>query len=560
MMEAKGHWRVTRRRVLQSTGLGGAGLAATAFLGCGTKERPAATPGAPAAQQPKRGGTITVSRLSAHLDRSFDPHTNSPIRGQALRMIYQGVLGYDHLTLEIQPEIAQRWEQPSETEYIFTLQPGITWHNRPPASGRTLTIDDVIFSLNRARTNDPRFQTRSALDSAERIEALDATRLRITTKGPDAPFLRKLASDGLLILAPEVVEKADKFATVEEAVGTGAFIVTAHEAGVGDVYVRNPEYWKPGLPYLDGFRGPHFANLQTAYAAFLAGQADIVQVPGPEVKKYLARQDVDPATVWCPNGASFFMQPNTKMRPFDDARVTRALRLLIDYEEMRKQWAELWYGRGRNTLLFDPALAAWDLEDEEYTKYLYWKQPKDEAVREALALLSAAGFNAANPLRFRMDYQDTNGAIKASSELLQSQWRRFSQGVVDIQINFLDQIAVNQARASRNFACLNAGNAGSILDPDAWLSELHRTGGSRNYAGFSDPTFDAMVDKQRTIFTEAQRKAAVREIILYMIDRSPTTVYSGIYIPNAVHPRVRDFKPEPLTTMGRQYERIWVDA
>jgi ABC-type transport system substrate-binding protein len=544
---------------MRYTSLAATGAAATALLACAGGQQQAPAP-VSQQQQPKRGGTITVSRLSSQLDRTFDPHTNSAVRGQAMRMINQGVLVVDHLSLEIQPEIAQRWEQPSPTEYIFTLQPGIKWHNKPPANGRALTVEDVVFSLNRARTNDPRFQIRTALDSAQRIEAVDATRLRITTQNPDAPFLRKLASDGLLILAADVVEKADKFATVDEAVGTGPFIVTQHEAGVGDVYVRNNEYWKPGLPYLDGMRGPHFADLQTAYAAFLAGQADVVQLPGPEVKKYLSQPGVNEATVWCPNGASFFVHFNTKQSPFDDTRVTRALRLLIDYGEMRTQWAELWYGRGRNTLLLDPALEMWDLGDEEYGKYLYWKQPKDEAVREATSLLSAAGFNASNPLRFRMDFQDTNGAIKAASELIQNQWKRFSQGVVDIQINFLDQVAVNQARSSRNFAVLNAGNAGSMLDPDAWLGEMNRTNGSRNYAGFSDPTFDAMLDRQRTIFNETQRKAAVRELIIYMIDRTPITVYSGIYIPNAANARVREYKPVTLTTVGRQYENVWLDS
>lgn len=76
--------------------------------------------------------------------------------------MYQGLVGYNLRTLEVTPELAQRWEQPAETEYLFTLHPGVKWHNRPPANGRELTADDVVFSLNRIRTNEPQFQSRSS--------------------------------------------------------------------------------------------------------------------------------------------------------------------------------------------------------------------------------------------------------------------------------------------------------------------------------------------------------------------------------------------------------------
>jgi len=52
-------------------------------------------------------------------------------------------------TLAVEPEGAQKWEQPSPTEYLFHLQPNVKFHNKPPANGRLMTADDVVFSLNR---------------------------------------------------------------------------------------------------------------------------------------------------------------------------------------------------------------------------------------------------------------------------------------------------------------------------------------------------------------------------------------------------------------------------
>src|SRR5581483_4545889 len=151
------------------------------------------------------------------------------------------------------------------------------------------------------------------------------------------------------------------------------------------------DYWKPGLPYLDGVRGPFFPDEQVSFAAFLAGQLDLAQVPGEQSKQYIAQQGAGFTPLWAANnGGTHWLQPNTKVKPLDDARVTRALRLLLDYEELRSEWAGLWYGQARNGLCFASALDAWDLSHEEYAKYIFWKQPKTDAVREARQLVDAA--------------------------------------------------------------------------------------------------------------------------------------------------------------------------
>ena len=77
--------------------------------------------------------------------------------------------------------------------------------------------------------------------------------------------------------------------------------------------------------------------------------------------------------------------------------------------------------------------------------------------------------------------------------------------------------------------------------------------------GFNDPKADAMIDKQRTIFDETQRKAAVKEIILYLIDRVPSTVPANRYFLQAVKPKVENQAPEYFLN-GRQYQSVWISA
>ncbi|MFI5387813.1 MAG: hypothetical protein ACHQ50_17020 [Fimbriimonadales bacterium] len=96
-----------------------------------------------------------------------------------------------------------------------------------------------------------------------------------------------------------------------------------------------------------------------------------------------------------------------------------------------------------------------------------------------------------------------------------------------------------------------------MVDPDIWLSSTYRTGGSLNFARFSDPQADAMIDKQRTIFDEGQRKALVKQIILYMIEHGPSTIGANRYFLNGTSPRVQGYFPE-YNINGRQYQTIWL--
>jgi peptide/nickel transport system substrate-binding protein len=555
-----GTHRLGRRRVLRGAVLGGVGLTLTTAGGCSTSKRPAAA--SPSAKQPKRGGIISYAGGSAGSydtqGTSFDPDVQTQFASKSFGLFYQRLLGYNPRSFEVEPELAQKFEQPSPTEYIFTLQPGVKWHNKPPVNGRALTVEDVLFSLERARTDDPKFYTRSFLSSVDRIEAPDKSTIRVTTKGPEASTLKKFSIDNLAILSREVLEKNPKPTTADAAVGTGPFVMTAVEEKVRAEYTRNPDYWKPGLPYLDGFRTRHFPELESAWAAFLANQVDVTLTPGPEVKKYISDQGQGYVPDWYADDTFNFQYANIKRKPMDDPRVVRALRLLIDHDEFINSWAGALFGRGGYGSIFPSALGAWDLTDQEFRSQLEWKQPKDDAAKEALTLLAAAGFTRDAPLRFTLDAQ-TGQQGELGSQLLQSQWKRLSQGVVDAQIKLSDQATINTLRASRSFTFAFLGQSAGMVEPDIWLSTVYRSDGSQNFMGFSDPSVDAMIDKQRTIFDEGQRKAVVKEIVRYMLDHGPSTIGANRFFLQAIKPKVQGHTPEYFLN-GRQYQSVWLQA
>ena len=125
----------------------------------------------------------------------------------------------------------------------------------------------------------------------------------------------------------------------------------------------------------------------------------------------------------------FITQANTQKKPFDDARLQRALRLLIDHKEFRDHWATTWFGRGRYSAIFATSTAdTWDLTEDEYGKLLEFKDPKDDAIKKLSTLLSAAGYTKDKPLKFTLSGTNTNGYQNEMVQLAQAQYQEVQPG------------------------------------------------------------------------------------------------------------------------------------
>lgn len=553
-------WHPSRRCLLRGAIVAGAGVTVAGLAGCRGAEQERSTPEAARTVQPKRGGIL---RTFGNFDRGFDPHTLPATSASLMGLFYSTLVRFQPRSFDVEPDLAQSWESASPTEFVFRLHPGVKWHNKPPANGRLLQAEDIIFSYERARSDDARFLHRVFLANVERMEAVDRQTLRFILKRPDISTLSSLASFGLKILAPEVVEKAGKFTEAAAVVGTGAFILVKNEPDVGASLVRNPDYFKAGLPYLDGVEIRAFSDAQAAWAAFLAGQLDHRWALGQEAKNLQQERKGQFNFDWF--GDQFFMisMANVTRQPFNDRRVTRALRLLYDHDEFKQGWAEVWFGRGRHNSIFPAALETWDLTEEEYTKHLEWRQPKDEAIKEALSLLGAAGFTSDNPLKFTLSglSSDQSPYQAAAVQLVQAQFRRNSQGRVVPEIKLYDNASWPTVRARGEFEYYTGGHAIDGNDPDFWFSTTYQSNGSRNYGKMSDPHLDQLIEQQRRTFNLQERRKIVREIILYMIDHSPYGSTSAHFVLNAMQPALKGFVPEGSTVRwGHNYENVWLDV
>jgi ABC-type transport system substrate-binding protein len=140
---------LTRRELLT------AGLAAGATFALRPLARPPLLWGGETGQ-PKRGGILRVRgwdpvHFDPQLTRNFKTNTT-------LSFVYSKLLrhkvGADVQpgTFIIEPDLAERWEAPDDTTYLFHLRKGVRWHNEPPVNGRELVAADVKFTFDRFLT------------------------------------------------------------------------------------------------------------------------------------------------------------------------------------------------------------------------------------------------------------------------------------------------------------------------------------------------------------------------------------------------------------------------
>jgi peptide/nickel transport system substrate-binding protein len=277
----------------------------------------------------------------------FDPHlTRNARTHSALSFVYSKLLRHEvgadvrPGTFIVEPDVAERWEVPDDTTYLFHLRQGVKWHNKPPVNGRELVAEDVKFTFDRFLTIEGNPE-RQLLESVDRVEVMDRYTVKFLLKEPFVWLLDILASAICVwIMAPEVAAKYGDFKKVETAIGTGPFLLEQYDPNVKSLFWRNPDYFLPGLPYVDGVEWLVVEDESTGLAMYRTGQLDA----GSGLQWDVRQADLDSLKQSHPhlryqdmlanNATTIWMR--TDKSPFTDVRVRRAISHAINRQGLIK--------------------------------------------------------------------------------------------------------------------------------------------------------------------------------------------------------------------------------
>jgi len=510
------------------------------------------------AQTPKRGGVFRLAGFDPpHFDPQQTPHWWTAI---TLSFTHNSLVktkagpGVSPGTLPIEGSLAESWSQPTDTTWVFKLRPGIRWHNKPPVNGRELTAADVKYSYERAMTvkGNP---NRAWVDDIDRVEVLDRSTVRFTTKEPYAWFLDVCAQ--LLILAPEVGEKFGDFKRPEAVVGTGPWVLERYDPNVRLAYVRNPNFFLPGLPYADGVEITIDPDPASRFAGWLSGRYDF----GPELGTVVRRIELDTAKRRNPNlqtvefiwPVSTFAVVKLEEDPFKDVRVRRALAMASNSQEMAEA-NPFALGHAAVNPTVPAALREWSIPIDQLSaegRRIYEHNPK-----EARALLAAAGY----PNGFKMPVETTGSWSPDMLDLAQIMVRNWKNVGIDCDLKLREGGAFLANLIGRKFEKAAITLRGGATSPDLYLAGGHLPGMPLNLAGVNDPKLTEMIKLQRRTFDVAKRRDIVYDIQRYLAEQvyylypSPSAKVVGAW-----EPYVKNYLPNIGNDYGGRMMAAWLD-
>jgi len=522
---------VSRRAFLQTGTLGLTGLVVV--------------PRFASAQTPtdaKRGGTLVVR--SGPL-RGIDPHLETWAAAlQVIHQTYNALLKFNHDGTKILPDLAESWEQKDDLTYSFRLRQGVKFHNVPPVNGRELTSEDVKYSIERQMTDQPgKFQhAYFFLGKLASIQTPDKYTIVFKTKEPYAPFLNYIANPWTVIVAREVVEKYGDLQ--RHAIGTGPFIMKEYRREQEAVFVRNPNYFKKGLPYVDEVHLQYVIDPAAATAAFRGQQTDISLLEFadvPSIKSSNPKVKVAEITTMFP--IVLRTRPYDDQRPnkppFSEKKVRQAIQAAIKQEEfieiVRSGWGATMTGP------IPTYRKPWALPASA--------RPEVD-LKKAKRLLTEAGY--ANGFETDLIVGSPGDNVK-SAQVVKDQLGR-----VGIQVSLKPMEMAQYYNKSYSYDYnMSVHTALTGEEPEEAIRPYY--GATATYYRWGNKDIHRLIDEQAKVLDLKKRVEMVHQIQRMLLDDVPNVFLYTPITHYGVQPRVKNYTV-PINAYDQRYEEIWLDG
>jgi len=537
---------VTRREFLS---IGAAGAAA------------AAVPSAARAQTPKRGGTLTL--------RTWDPPHFDHILAHAYKT--HVVITFTHSRLlrhkagpgirpgsfQIEGDLAESWQQTSDTTYVFKLRRGVKFHAKPPVNGRELTADDVRYTFERILTEAGSANV-SMYRSIAKVEAVDRYTVRFTLKEPFAWFLDMIANPmSGAIIAKECVEKFGDLKKAEAVIGTGPYTLDSYRPNVGLTLVRNPHYFVPTLPYIDRVEMVVDEDNASRIASFLSGKYDLGwEFPGMvnrsdwvQLADTLKKRRPSLKTAEFPSNVVNDLALRSDRAPFQDPRVRQAISLAIDRQGLIDATLE---GVGTSNGPLPAALSDWALPIDQLGEGArYYKYDPAEAKR----LLAAAG----HPNGFSTSVCFSTYGSTVLVDTMTLVLKNLKDVGIDAKLDQKEYGAYQAACRFGKYETMVFGPLTPFLEPDSFLFGQYYTSEPRNRSHVNDPVLDDLLVKQRR---SADVKA--RRDVIHQIQRHLARQQYYVHVPSGTYIAVwegalKNYGPNLGYDYGGRLLAAWLD-
>lgn len=471
---------------------------------------------------------------------TVDPALNSAIDGgEMILHAFEGLLKLDE---NGDPEAgqAEKWEVSEDgLTYTFHLRDGLKW-----SDGSDLTAEDFVYSWQ--RVCDPNVAAPYAetvlgmVEGYDKAVAGDIEKLGVEAKDDKTfvvhlanpcPYFESLAAFATLNpVQKETIEtNGDAWATEADTyISNGPFYMAEWVPGSYVLMKKNPNYWDADSIKLDGIKFNLIEDANAAYSAYQTGEILMVKdVPTEEIPSLKDNDEfhVEPII------GTYYISLNLQKEPFNNKLVREALSLAIDREYVANTLMQGTYSPAGN--IVGPGWK--DTDGTEFhdksnggSEYID-SSDYDANLQKAKDLLKEAGYPDGKGIP-KIDYLiNDSGYHKVVGEYLQKAWGELG---IDVTVDVVEWASFTPMRRNGDFMAARNGWVGDYTDPSNIL-ELFTTDNGNNDGKYSNPAFDAAIEKSRTTTDAAERSAALHEaedIIMEDAGCIPVAYYNDFYL------------------------------
>jgi peptide/nickel transport system substrate-binding protein len=528
-----------------------------------TTAAPTSTTAAPTSTPSRHGGIINT--LGPGTPAKWDPHQGAGLDSIAgVSPLYNQLLEFNPIKpSEIQGDLAKSWTASSNgLSYTFVIHDDVKW-----SDGTALTAEDVAFSVNRMFEPDALRPYVGLLGGfTENAEVVSANTVKINLKFPSAAFASFLAADFMKIVPKHIVEAGIDINDWENIVGSGPFLPKSHSRGESWEHEKNPNYFKDGLPYLNGLRMTNITDAGTAAAAFRTGQLDYRYPAGAltvEDALKLEEELVGKVSLYFqPSNTNLYMMANVENEPWDDLRIINALRLATDQVELQQG-----IGSGKYAVGAPFPVGSWygSTVDELAQRPGYGGLPgsprtKADDIADAVALLKEAGYDPPSELG-KIEVLGTQAIWFVDMAQLWAQQMRRNLGL-DMEVKVVDfQTGINAVIAGE-FEMAVWGNAFNVNDPDDHVVAVYGPG-DRNYTRWKNPDFLDLLDRQSKEQDPDARLKILRDMEEMLFNEDPYIQlewFPGFYlVRDTIKTAAGAFVPAETQQTALKQEHLWLE-
>lgn len=243
------------------------------------------------------------------------------------RTVFNTLTEYDHQTLQPKPSLASSWEvKDAGLTYVLTLRDDVKYH-----SGRPFGPADVVAVINLLHQSATASQTKHV---AAICDASATGPHEVTLKFSEAVNNVFDLFEMMIMVDSESYAdllKGDKF------IGTGPFQMQNYQPGTGFTLKKNPNYWVPDRPYLDGVAMQVITQSSSAVASLKSGQSQLALDLAPLDAAGLRSTQGFELVLSDAYDAVYYLGQNATVKPLDNPQVRQAIAWAIDRDRILDQ-------------------------------------------------------------------------------------------------------------------------------------------------------------------------------------------------------------------------------